>query len=204
MTGCHKQANLSLRCLYHRQEHLWGAKQIHLQRSAWHHLSRPNKLISPYCNAMPLCLIGTNFILQQDNDPRHCSKIQFKTYSWNKHSAGILSVMDWPAQSRNAIQLLWEQLDRMVRIKCPSSQSNLRKHGGKLPQLEVPQDCNCCKWRILWTKLSFQAENIISDLVSVLAVYSIHFTTSVMNNSRRLNGKMWHLFHSDQVLIHIS
>ena len=42
-------------------------------------------------------------------------------------SAGILSVMEWPAQSPdlNPIELLWEPLDRMVRKKCPSSQSNL-------------------------------------------------------------------------------
>ena len=35
--------------------------------------------------------------------------------------------MEWPAQSPdlNLIELLWEQLDRMVRKKCPSSQSNL-------------------------------------------------------------------------------
>ena len=39
----------------------------------------------------------------------------------------MLSVIEWPAQSPdlNPIELLWEQLDRMVRKKCPSSQSNL-------------------------------------------------------------------------------
>ena len=35
--------------------------------------------------------------------------------------------MEWPAQSPdlNTIELLWEQLDRMVRKKSPSSQSKL-------------------------------------------------------------------------------
>jgi hypothetical protein len=35
--------------------------------------------------------------------------------------------MEWPVQSLdlNPIQLLWEQLYRMVRKKCSSSQSNL-------------------------------------------------------------------------------
>ena len=44
-----------------------------------------------------------------------------------KQSAGILSIIGWPAQSPdlNPIELLCEQLDCMIRKKCPSSQSNL-------------------------------------------------------------------------------
>ena len=70
--------------------------------------------------------MGANFLLQQDNDPKHSSKL-CKNYLGKKQSAGILSIMEWPAQSPdlNPIELLWEQLDRMVRKKCPSSQSNL-------------------------------------------------------------------------------
>uniref|UniRef100_A0A3B1JK72 Tc1-like transposase DDE domain-containing protein n=1 Tax=Astyanax mexicanus TaxID=7994 RepID=A0A3B1JK72_ASTMX len=71
-------------------------------------------------------LIGANFVLQQDNDPKHTSKL-CKNYLQQKQAAGILLVMEWPAQSPDlkAIELLWEQLDRMVRQKCPSNQSNL-------------------------------------------------------------------------------
>ena len=80
------------------------------------------------CHAIPCAqrLIGANFLLQQDNDTKHTSKL-CKNYFVKKQSAGILSVMEWPAQSSdlNPIELLWEQLDRMVRKKCPSSQSNL-------------------------------------------------------------------------------
>ena len=62
------------------------------------------------------------------NRTMHTSKL-CKNYLGKKRSAGILSVMEWPAQSPdlNHIGLLWEQLDRMVCKKCPSSQSNLRE-----------------------------------------------------------------------------
>ena len=71
-------------------------------------------------------LIGANFLLQQDNDPKHNSKLS-NNYLWKKQSAGILSIMEWPAQSPdlNPIELSWEQLHRMVCKKCPSNQSNL-------------------------------------------------------------------------------
>ena len=68
--------------------------------------------------------------LQQDNDPKHTSKL-CKNYLGKKQkqlqTAGILSVTQWPAQSPNLnpIERLWEQLDRMVHKKCPLSQSNL-------------------------------------------------------------------------------
>ena len=82
------------------------------------------------CHAIPCgqCLIGANFLLQQDNDRKHTSKL-CKNYLGKKQSGGILSVMEWPAQSSdlNRIERLWEQLDCMVRKKCPSSQSNLRE-----------------------------------------------------------------------------
>ena len=80
------------------------------------------------CHAIPCGqrFIGANFLLQQDNDPKHTSNL-CKNYLGREQSVGILSVMEWPAQSPdlNPIELLREQLDLMVRKKCPSSQSNL-------------------------------------------------------------------------------
>ena len=71
-------------------------------------------------------VIGRNFIMQQDNDPKHTSKL-CTTYLEKKEAAGILSVMKWPAQSPdlNPIELLWEQLDWKVREKCPTSKSDM-------------------------------------------------------------------------------
>ena len=71
-------------------------------------------------------MIGRNFIMQQDNDPKHTSKL-CTTYLEKKEAAGILSVMKWPAQSPdlNPIELLWEQLDQKVREKFPTSQSDM-------------------------------------------------------------------------------
>jgi hypothetical protein len=107
--------------------------------------------------------VGANFLLQQDNDPKHSSKLC--NYLGKKQSAGILSLMEWPAQSPdlNPIELLLEQLDRMVRKKCPSSQSKLwevlqdawgeissdylKKLTTRMPK--GLQGFNCCKRRIL-------------------------------------------------------
>ena len=111
-----------------------------------------------------LRVIEANFILQQDNDPKHSSKL-CNNYLEKKQSAGILFIMEWPAQSPdlNPNELLWEQLDHMVRKKCPSSQSNLwevlQEAWDEIPSNYLNklttrmskglQGCNCCKWRIL-------------------------------------------------------
>ena len=79
-------------------------------------------------NAIPsgLRLIGEGFVMQQDNDPKHSSKL-CRGYLEMKQTSGILKNMIWPAQSPdlNPIELLWEELDRKVREKATTSKEEM-------------------------------------------------------------------------------
>ena len=68
-----------------------------------------------------LRLVGQGFILQQDNDPKHTSKL-CQNYLRRKKQDSRLQIMEWPAHSPdlNSIKLVWDELDRRVK------QSNLQ------------------------------------------------------------------------------
>ena len=111
--------------------------------------------------------------------------------------------MEWPAQSPdlNPIELLWEQLDRMVHRKCPSSQSNLWEvlqevWGGissdylnKL-KARMPKVCKAVMQMEKAKRKQSLKDKIISNLVNVLTIFSIHFATHLMNKSMSFHGKL--------------
>lgn len=71
-------------------------------------------------------LIGRNFVFQQDNDPKHTSKL-CTYYLKLKEDIGVLKILTWPPQSPdiNPIELLWDELDRRVKDLRPTSLGGL-------------------------------------------------------------------------------
>ena len=80
-----------------------------------------------------LRLVGPSFIFQQDNDPKHTSRL-CEGYLTKKESDGVLCQMTWPPQSPdlNPIKMVWDEMDRRLKAKGPTSAQHL---------WELPQDC---------------------------------------------------------------
>ena len=73
-----------------------------------------------------LCLVGQGFNRQQANDPKHTSRL-CQNYLRRKEQDCRLQIMEWPAQSPdlNPIELIWDELDRRVKAKQPTSATHL-------------------------------------------------------------------------------
>ena len=94
-----------------------------------------------FCSDTPshlVCkLVGLAFVFQQDNDPKHTSRL-CKGYFTMKESDGVLPQMTWPPQSPdlNPIEMVWDELGRRVKEKQPTSAEHM---------WELLQDC----WKII-------------------------------------------------------
>lgn len=90
-------------------------------------------------------LIGNNFILQQDNDPKHTARL-VKNYLTQLEEDGVLRTMVWPPQSpdMNIIEHVWVHLDQKRAERSPK---NIRE---------------------LWTVLQEEWQNIPLDFLQKL------------------------------------
>lgn len=84
-------------------------------------------------------LIGNNFILQQDNDPKHSSRVA-KNYLQVMCEEGVLEVMNWPPQSPdlNIIEHVWDYLERKKAEYNPKNAEEcfdiLKREWDNIPQ----------------------------------------------------------------------
>ena len=80
-----------------------------------------NSILQRYAIPSGLCLVGVSFVFQQYNDPKHTSRL-CKGYL-TKESDGVLHQITWPPQSPdlNPIEMVWDELDRRVKEKQPTS-----------------------------------------------------------------------------------
>ena len=82
-----------------------------------------------------LRIIGPNFTFQQDNDPKHSSKL-YKYFSQSKQTQQIWKIMIWPPQSPDLApnELASNELGRKVRQEGPTNEKDLsfeRDMGGQ-------------------------------------------------------------------------
>ena len=78
------------------------------------------------CSSLWYACSWSRFILQQDNDPKHKSKLSHN-YLRKKEQDGKLENMEWPAESPdlNPIELVQDELDRRVKAKQTTSATHL-------------------------------------------------------------------------------
>ena len=97
--------------------------QVTLNQHGYH------SILQRYTIPSGLCLVGPSFVFQQDNDPKHTSRL-CKGYLTKKESDGVLHPLTWPPQSPdlNPIELVWDELDRTVKERQPASGQHMWEH----------------------------------------------------------------------------
>ena len=84
-----------------------------------------HSILQRYAIPSGLRLVGLSFVFQQEKDPKHTSRL-CKGYL-TKESDGVLSQMTRPPQSPdlNPIEMVWDELDRRVEEKQPTSAQHM-------------------------------------------------------------------------------
>ena len=91
-----------------------------------------HSILQRYAIPSGFSLVGLSFVFQQDNDPKHMSRL-CKGYL-TKESDGVLHQMTWPPQSPdlNPIEMVLDESDHCVKEKQPTSAQHM---------WELLQDC---------------------------------------------------------------
>ena len=80
-------------------------------------------------NAIPSTtqIVTQGFVLKQDNDPEHTSKL-CQSYLKSTKKQHVLQLISWEVQSAdlNPIELVWNEFDRKVRTKHKLSRLRLK------------------------------------------------------------------------------
>ena len=72
-----------------------------------------------------LCLVGQGFILQQDHDPKHTSRLCQNYLGIKEQDSRLQSWNGQQSPDLNPIELVWDELDRRVKAKQPTSATHL-------------------------------------------------------------------------------